>query len=644
MSERIRRYSSKWDHKKKPELSLQHTRGTFSAKRDKYASNESHAWHLQQVDHDNAGKHDKTLKETGASTLLDAPLPWDEHESYGTRMSPGLDDWRRQKHKRSPESGWCNSSYRNSTRRRSRSPPKGFNQDKRLDGRRVTAQSHNLLSGRHTRSEFPINIAKNDTKSLKTFRFPVTDGQKVESSDIRNGNSGTLVGSAQERPKNVSRQRDVGRDMDAFLFKQKKEFEPYHSEKYSRLSYASSTARSQNNERRNITLNKFDKHTNQNQVTGISDIIHPEIVHSRIVKDASYTTSEREEQHNWGIDKCKPWHLLEEEPKPQSNSGDAENWLEGMEISSPWNPRQSSSQQGSDKASTRKLPQSYNAFPRRQGLDQNIQNDSVLVSNPSTLNFTIENKQMLQRPHILPVVVDMNEAQEKELRESKTTRFNSSPVEGNNMRANSQFSLTQRNHSDLVTFSPSSAQLAGARQQLPQPYTALNFSKSLESIVPSINNSLVKCNSEVQPNKEGEKLECLNLIAADCSTSGKVNVTNDPDSEENKIGGEANLSSENGNETNDEKKTRGNMKGILRAFKFALAEFVKKILKPKWKDGVISKDFHNAVVKKVVDKVMGSIPHARIPRSQERITNYLALSESKLDKLVKAYVDKHDKT
>ncbi|GFY91255.1 zinc finger C-x8-C-x5-C-x3-H type family protein [Actinidia rufa] len=79
-------------------------------------------------------------------------------------------------------------------------------------------------------------------------------------------------------------------------------------------------------------------------------------------------------------------------------------------------------------------------------------------------------------------------------------------------------------------------------------------------------------------------------------------------------------------------------KGI-RAFKFALAEFVKEILKPKWKDHQISKESHKAIVKKVVDKVTGSIQGGHIPQSQGKIDNYLSSSKPKLTKLVEQDVE-----
>lgn len=83
----------------------------------------------------------------------------------------------------------------------------------------------------------------------------------------------------------------------------------------------------------------------------------------------------------------------------------------------------------------------------------------------------------------------------------------------------------------------------------------------------------------------------------------------------------------------DESKKTKDMKGI-RAFKFALVEFVKELLKPTWKEGQITKEDYKTIVKKVVDKVTGTMQGAHIPQTQEKIDHYLSFSKPKLSKLV----------
>ncbi|KAL6618994.1 hypothetical protein ACP70R_034133 [Stipagrostis hirtigluma subsp. patula] len=78
-------------------------------------------------------------------------------------------------------------------------------------------------------------------------------------------------------------------------------------------------------------------------------------------------------------------------------------------------------------------------------------------------------------------------------------------------------------------------------------------------------------------------------------------------------------------------------------FRFRLAEHVKELVKPIWKEGYLSKDAHKLVVKKSVDKVLDSIEPHQVPTTEELITNYLTACGSKIEKLVKAYVDRHRK-
>ncbi|KAJ9128676.1 hypothetical protein P3X46_034621 [Hevea brasiliensis] len=114
-------------------------------------------------------------------------------------------------------------------------------------------------------------------------------------------------------------------------------------------------------------------------------------------------------------------------------------------------------------------------------------------------------------------------------------------------------------------------------------------------------------------------------------------VEEDKTAQENDV-----LENIDGDGKTDEGKQSKDVKGI-RAFKFALVEFVKELLKPKWKEGQMTKDAYKNVVKKVVDKVTGSMQGGTIPQTQERIQQYLSFSKPKLTKLVQAYVEKFQK-
>ncbi|XP_059280124.1 zinc finger CCCH domain-containing protein 55-like [Lycium ferocissimum] len=106
------------------------------------------------------------------------------------------------------------------------------------------------------------------------------------------------------------------------------------------------------------------------------------------------------------------------------------------------------------------------------------------------------------------------------------------------------------------------------------------------------------------------------------------------DGQENDHPGAMNMhgKADEGNGNKDEK--------VMRLFKNALIEFVKEILKPIWKEGKMSREVHKTVVKKVVDKVTSTIQGEHVPKTQEKIEQYLAYSKPKITKLVQAYVER----
>lgn len=69
-------------------------------------------------------------------------------------------------------------------------------------------------------------------------------------------------------------------------------------------------------------------------------------------------------------------------------------------------------------------------------------------------------------------------------------------------------------------------------------------------------------------------------------------------------------------------------------FKVAIADFVKEMLKPSWRQGNMSKEAFKTIVKKTVDKVSGAIKSHQIPKSQAKINQYIDSSQRKLTKLV----------
>lgn len=72
----------------------------------------------------------------------------------------------------------------------------------------------------------------------------------------------------------------------------------------------------------------------------------------------------------------------------------------------------------------------------------------------------------------------------------------------------------------------------------------------------------------------------------------------------------------------------------MKLFKVALADFVKEVLKPSWRQGNMSKEAFKTIVKKTVDKVFGAMENHQIPKSQAKINQYIDSSQRKLTKLV----------
>ncbi|GAA0146886.1 hypothetical protein LIER_06726 [Lithospermum erythrorhizon] len=81
----------------------------------------------------------------------------------------------------------------------------------------------------------------------------------------------------------------------------------------------------------------------------------------------------------------------------------------------------------------------------------------------------------------------------------------------------------------------------------------------------------------------------------------------------------------------------------MKIFKIAIADFVKEVLKPSWRQGNMSKEAFKTIVKKTVDKVSVATGKHHIPKSREKIDHYIDSQQRKLTKLVMGYVDKYVK-
>ncbi|TYI27379.1 hypothetical protein ES332_A05G174100v1 [Gossypium tomentosum] len=72
----------------------------------------------------------------------------------------------------------------------------------------------------------------------------------------------------------------------------------------------------------------------------------------------------------------------------------------------------------------------------------------------------------------------------------------------------------------------------------------------------------------------------------------------------------------------------------MRHFHAALVDLIKELLKPTWREGHLSKDAHNRIVKKAVNKVIGTMQPHQIPLTFESVKQYLSASQSKIARLV----------
>ncbi|XP_057996086.1 uncharacterized protein LOC110653914 isoform X2 [Hevea brasiliensis] len=91
------------------------------------------------------------------------------------------------------------------------------------------------------------------------------------------------------------------------------------------------------------------------------------------------------------------------------------------------------------------------------------------------------------------------------------------------------------------------------------------------------------------------------------------------------------------------KSKKGKQSRSKKLFKACLADFVKEVLKPSWRQGSMSKETFKTVVKKTVDKVSEAMKSHQIPKSKAKINRYIDSSQRKLTKLVMGYVDKYAK-
>nr|GMC74157.1 bromodomain-containing protein 4-like [Ipomoea batatas] len=86
------------------------------------------------------------------------------------------------------------------------------------------------------------------------------------------------------------------------------------------------------------------------------------------------------------------------------------------------------------------------------------------------------------------------------------------------------------------------------------------------------------------------------------------------------------------------KKNKSKESRSTKLFKNGIADFVKELLKPSWRQGNMSKEVFKTIVKKTVEKVSGAMKSHKIPKSQAKINRYIDSSQRKLTKLVMVHL------
>jgi hypothetical protein len=71
--------------------------------------------------------------------------------------------------------------------------------------------------------------------------------------------------------------------------------------------------------------------------------------------------------------------------------------------------------------------------------------------------------------------------------------------------------------------------------------------------------------------------------------------------------------------------------------------YAKELLKPKWQEGIMTKEAFKTIIKKTVDKVTRTIKPDHIPNNEEKVTSYMNSARPKILKLVQGYLRKYVK-
>lgn len=66
----------------------------------------------------------------------------------------------------------------------------------------------------------------------------------------------------------------------------------------------------------------------------------------------------------------------------------------------------------------------------------------------------------------------------------------------------------------------------------------------------------------------------------------------------------------------------------------SIGGYAKELLKPKWREGVMTKEAFKTIIKKTVEKVIGTVKPDHIPNDEEKVASYMNFARPKIIKLV----------
>ncbi|KAJ4907129.1 Protein FRIGIDA-ESSENTIAL 1 [Raphanus sativus] len=82
----------------------------------------------------------------------------------------------------------------------------------------------------------------------------------------------------------------------------------------------------------------------------------------------------------------------------------------------------------------------------------------------------------------------------------------------------------------------------------------------------------------------------------------------------------------------------------MRQFRTAVVETIKDMVKPLWREGRLTKEVHNMVVKRASEKIVSAaVQSHQVPTDSASVDQYLSMSATKIVKLVEGYVEKYGK-